>query len=245
MKRFGIIGHPVAGSMSPLLFAAAYEGRYPYDLIEEASFETAWQRFLADYEGVNVTAPFKQQAFGRADKASEAATRCQAANLIVKTPDGLAAYNTDVAGVLESLRPEVQSGQKALVVGAGGAARAAIVAAQMLGLEVTVAGRTPSKTEALGREMGCRAIGLEEATSETPAVVIYTLPGSAPVPSGLPLSRAVVLEAEYKHPQLSSAPCRKYLSGRLWLVHQALSGYKLFTGKDPSVQRIWQTINTQ
>lgn len=243
MKRFGIIGCPVAGSMSPVLFTAAYEGRYPYDLIEEADFEAAWKRFLDGYEGVNVTAPFKQLAFERADKASEAASRCQAANLIVKTAGGLAAYNTDVAGVLESLRPEVQSGQKALVVGAGGAARAAIVAAQTLGLEVTVAGRTPSKTKALGEELGCRAIGLEEARLETPDALVYTLPGGAPVPEGLPLARAIVLEAEYKKPQLAGIPCRKYLSGRLWLVHQALAGYQLFTGEEPSATNIWKTIN--
>ena len=59
MKRFGLIGNPVAGSLSPRLFEAAYGGRYAYDLIEGAVFDTSWQRFLDDYDGINITAPFK------------------------------------------------------------------------------------------------------------------------------------------------------------------------------------------
>ena len=66
MKRFALIGHPVAGSLSPRLFTAAYEGRYPYDLID-APFDEAWARFLADYHGINVTAPYKQDAFRAVD----------------------------------------------------------------------------------------------------------------------------------------------------------------------------------
>lgn len=240
MKRFGIIGNPVAGSMSPALFAAAYEGRYPYDLIEESSFETAWARFLKDYHGINVTAPFKQLAFQKADFASPAASRCKAANLMVKTADGLYAYNTDVAGVRDSIGPGYKT---ALVIGTGGAARAAVVGLQQMGCTVTVTGRNAEKTSALADELECRGISLQEACKEAPEVIVYTLPGSAPVPEGLPFAGAVVLEAEYKHPQLEGIPCRQYLSGKHWLVHQALAGYALFTGEEPSARKIWQTIN--
>ena len=58
MKRFGLIGYPIAHSLSPALFKAAYGGKYAYDLIEEADFEKAYDRFLQDYHAVNVTAPF-------------------------------------------------------------------------------------------------------------------------------------------------------------------------------------------
>ena len=47
MKRFGLIGNPVAGSLSPRLFEAAYGGRYTYDLIEGAEFAASWQRFAS------------------------------------------------------------------------------------------------------------------------------------------------------------------------------------------------------
>lgn len=242
MKRFAIIGHPVAGCMSPVLFTAAYGGRYPYDLIDEASFDKAWARFLADYHGINVTAPFKQDAFAQVDRCSETALRSGAVNLVVKTPEGLYGHNTDVIGVLESLKAEVVPGTRVLVAGAGGAARAAVVAAQMLGGSVTVAGRTPARVQALAEETGCRGIGLEEAGQMTPEVLVYTFPGSAPVPDGLPFAGAVVLEAEYRKPQLEGIPCRRYLSGKNWLVHQALSGYALFTGEQPDETKIWNCI---
>jgi len=242
MKRFGIIGHPVAGSLSPSLFAAAYKGRYPYHLIDEEGFEEAWRRFLEDYDGVNVTAPFKQDAYARVDIPSGTARRCHAVNLVVKTPAGVAGYNTDVDGILQAVRPENPS--EVLVVGAGGAARAAVAAAQELDCSVTVAGRTEAKVSALCREMGCQGTDLKGMAGVKPDLVIYTLPGNAPVPEGLPLRYAVVLEAEYKRPRLASLPCRKYLPGKLWLVHQALAGYQLFTGETPDAAAIWKTINT-
>ena len=61
--KFALIGHPVEGSLSPRLFSAAYDGRYPYDLIDRECFEDAWRLFLEQYDGINVTAPFKQDAF--------------------------------------------------------------------------------------------------------------------------------------------------------------------------------------
>ena len=65
--RFALIGHPVAGSLSPRLIAAGYGGRHSYDLLDFERFDDAWQAFLDGYDGINVTAPFKQDAFRRVD----------------------------------------------------------------------------------------------------------------------------------------------------------------------------------
>ena len=65
MKKYGLIGDPVKGSLSPALFKAAYGGKYPYDLVEGGDFEVSWQRFLDGYSAINVTAPFKELAYGR------------------------------------------------------------------------------------------------------------------------------------------------------------------------------------
>ena len=99
MKRFGLIGHPIAHSLSPALFKAGYDGRYPYELIETADFEEAYQRFLDSYDGINVTAPFKEAAFAKADITSEECRLIGATNLLVKTPEGIKAYNSDYLGV--------------------------------------------------------------------------------------------------------------------------------------------------
>ena len=66
MKKFGLIGHPIAHSLSPALFKAAYDGKYAYDLIEGEDFETSYRRFIEEYDAINVTAPFKEAAFAKA-----------------------------------------------------------------------------------------------------------------------------------------------------------------------------------
>ena len=97
--KFGLIGHPIAHSLSPALFKAGYDGRYPYELIEKADFEEAYKTFLQEYDGINVTAPFKELAFAKADVVSEECKIIGATNLLVKTPEGVKAYNSDFLGV--------------------------------------------------------------------------------------------------------------------------------------------------
>ena len=232
--KFALIGHPVAGSLSPRLIAAAYDGRHSYDLLDFERFEDAWKAFVDGYDGINVTAPFKQDAYAKVDVLSPQAKATGAVNLVVRCPEGFAGHNTDVDGVLLALRETELSFADALVVGTGGAARAAVYAAQQLGCRVTVTGRSMEKASALG----CPAVSFEQAASLHPDVVIYTLPGRVPVPKGLPFADAVVLEAEYRIPQVSAVPCRRYVSGRRWMLGQAAAGYGIFTGEEPSLEKM-------
>lgn len=236
--KFALIGHPVAGSLSPRLIAAAYDGRHSYDLLDFEHFEDAWAAFVAGYDGINVTAPFKQDAFAKVDVLSSRAQATGAVNLVVRSADGFAGYNTDVDGVLDALKETGVSFADALVVGTGGAARAAVHAAQLLGCRVTVTGRSKEKASALG----CPVASFEEAALLQPDVVIYTLPGRAPVPDGLPFKDAVVLEAEYRIPQLTGVPCRQYVSGRRWMLGQAVAGYRIFTGEEPSLDKMRKVL---
>lgn len=237
-RRFALIGHPVAGSLSPRMIAAAYGGRYRYDLLDFEHFEDAWQAFLDGYYGINVTAPFKQEAFAKVDVLSAKARATGAVNLVVPCAEGFIGHNTDVDGVVESLREMGLSFADCLVVGTGGAARAAVHAALSLGCSVTVTGRSLEKAAALGG----RAVSFEEASSLHPDLLIYTLPGRVPVPAGLPFAHAVVLEAEYRIPQLEGISCRRYVSGRRWMLWQAAAGYRLFTGEDPNVQEMARAL---
>lgn len=223
--KFALIGHPVAGSLSPVLFSAAYGSKHTYELFDGASFAECWQQFLGNYYGINVTAPYKQDAFARCMELSGNAASTGAVNLVLK--DGLRGYNTDVDGVMYALRGI--SGETALVVGTGGAARAAIAGAAKLGFRVSVVGRSLEKVAALEERFGL------SPAPEFPDVVIYTLPGSAPVPPDVNMSRAVVLEANYRDPQLRDVPCMLYIPGVKWLFGQAIAGFKLFTGEEPSL----------
>lgn len=241
--RFGIIGSPVKGSMSPRLFTAAYGGRYPYDLIEEDDFDRAWPRFLAEYDGINITAPFKALAAAAADIRSGEVVRIGAANLAVKTPEGVKAYNTDYEGVRRALQ-EI-TGRRALIIGCGGAGRAAAAAAVDLGFEVTLANRTPEKAQAMASEPALwnggspSVIGLKylrDAVREAD-LVVYTVPFGIPELDGIKKEDwegRVVLEANYKTPVLADCGA-KYVSGKSWLLHQADAGYKLFTDEVPDL----------
>ena len=236
--KFALIGHPVAGSLSPRLIAAAYDGAHTYDLLDFERFEDAWEAFVNGYDGINVTAPFKQDAFRKVDVLSPKAQATGAVNLVVRCPQGFEGHNTDVDGVILALEETGLPLADALVVGTGGAARAAVHAAQLLGCRVTVTGRSLTKAAALG----CPAVSLEEASALKPDVIIYTLPGSAPVPEGLPFAGAVVLEAEYRIPQLADVPCRQYVSGRRWMLGQAAAGYGIFTGVAPSLEKMAKVL---
>ena len=240
--KFALIGHPVAGSLSPRLFSAAYDGRYPYDLLDFEVFEDAWNTFLDQYTGINVTAPYKQDAWARVNWLSESARATGAVNLVVKAPEGLRGYNTDVDGIVGAVREAGVRVADALVVGTGGAARAAIVAARELGCQVSIAGRSAAKVEALAQAFHCQTASWERLDALRPGLVIYTLPGGVPVPPGLNFAASVVLEAEYKKPALAGFPCQAYIPGRRWLLHQAAAGYELFTGEKPKMQNLINAI---
>lgn len=260
MDKFGIIGNPVAGSMSPRLFAAAYGGRWPYELIEGADFARSWSRFLREYKGINITAPFKEDAFRAADRIAPAARRIGAVNLAVQTPEGVVAYNTDYEGVRMALREAdaIPAGGTALVVGCGGAGRAAAAAVRDAGLELLLLNRTRARAETLAEVFGGTVTDSLAGGIRAADVIIYTVPQAmeglaelqeADFRAAEGRQGKVVLEANYKTPAFAG-PLRerleraggRYISGRRWLLHQAVSGYELFTGEAPDPDRIIQAL---
>lgn len=160
MPKLAVIGHPVAHSRSPAMQNAALGALELEDWIYRAidaapdAFEmTVRELASVGYAGVNVTVPHKEAALALADEASEASQQIGAANTLVFRDKGIEAHNTDADGLLASL-PDSPRGQRVLVLGAGGAARAAIWALRWEGAEVEVWNRTPEKAAALCAELG-------------------------------------------------------------------------------------------
>lgn len=219
MDRFGLIGFPVAHSLSPELFRQAYGGRWGYDLIEEENFDRAWARFSGGaYKAVNVTAPFKTDAASRADIKSPEVVKTGAANILLKTEEGIKAFNSDYLGLL-GLLPE-GDGKRAAVIGLGGAGRAAAAAAEDKGFKVS----TFHHDEI--------ASGLETD------LVIYTLP--CYVSGADKLKSPVLIEANYKDPCLTGH--EGYIPGTDWLKAQADAGFFIMTGQKPEKIFILQNI---
>ncbi len=212
MDKFGLIGYPIAHSLSPRLFEAASHGRYAYELIETPDFELAWTTFLKGYRAINVTSPFKCDAFGRADWKSPECERVGATNLCLNTDDGVKAWNSDYIGVRALLEPLDRG--TAAVIGFGGAGKAALAAAEDLGFRTVL-----YRHDGIAR--GVKA-----------DVIIYTLPSAV---EGIDsLDCEVLIEANYKNPCLSSHP--GYIPGTAWHLQQAVLGYKIMSGDEPDVE---------
>lgn len=166
MSRLGVIGWPVAHSRSPAMFAAAFAACDLHDwtyqrlpIAPELFEQTARALGASGFAGANVTIPHKQAALALADAASEAARAIGAANTLSFAADGaIAAENTDAPGLLEAIA-EPLTGRRALVLGAGGSARAAVWALLGAGAaEVSVWNRTGERAVELASELGARAV---------------------------------------------------------------------------------------
>lgn len=302
MDRFGLIGDPIATSLSPMLFKAGYAGRFTYDLIEGNDFGQSWKTFMDGYQGINVTAPFKEQAFRKAELFTSYCHKIGASNLIVKTPDGILADNSDFTGIifclaeayfpgltgefLSKFGPEAHIkvhqffkqavGQlftqkpQALIVGCGGAGRAAAVAAAELGFDTVLMNRTAEKAQRIADELPEYNFIVDPVTDFREAfrecdLVIYTLPMKLDAVDSMtagdfegedryscPRPAKVVLEANYKNPSFSgevrslmnAAGCQ-YISGRSWLLQQAVTGYARLTGIQPDASAMAEAMNFQ
>jgi shikimate dehydrogenase len=200
-QRAAVIGHPVAHSRSPALFArfAAASG---VDLTYEAVDVTpelleatlvAW-RLDAHFVGCNVTLPHKERALALADRVEPAARACGAANVLTREGAALVADNTDVAGVEAAL---AQGGvtlrsARVAVLGAGGAARAVVEAARRNGAAaIVVAARDVVRARTLADAFGVGACGFDAVpvsdvyVNATPVGMVgqpqhSLLPGDAP-----------------------------------------------------------------
>lgn len=257
---FGLIGHNIQGSLSPALFKAAYGGEFSYDLIDVESFEEGFQRFVeGPYKAVNVTAPFKEAAMMAASKRGFRVRSIGGANILLKELDGsIVAHNTDYHGVYNTLVAEARGsvargsdgargsatrggaeyGSKAVVIGAGGAGRAAREAMLDLCDEVVVVNRTP-------REGVLPLDALENELSGA-NFVIYTLPcaiSQIKFLSSLP-EDAIVFEAGYAQRFVDASALRaKYIPGEAWLLNQGITAYRIMTGLEPDVPAMRKILN--
>jgi shikimate dehydrogenase len=169
MIRLGVCGWPVAHSRSPQMHNAALavlglDWRYQRLPVPPELFaETVRALPAAGFRGVNVTIPHKEAALVVAGAASESARAIGAANTLTFEPDGtIHADNTDASGFLSALGRSAY-GATALVLGAGGSARAVIYALRQAGAaEVRVWNRTPERAATVARELGVLAVEVAE-----------------------------------------------------------------------------------
>lgn len=206
----GIVGRPVAHSLSPVIHnawieAAGIDAVYAaFAPPDETAFETlvAFGR-AGMLAGVNVTAPFKEQAFALADSASAEATASGSANVLVFEDGRVHAESTDGFGLLAALADQAPaltlSGAVVVMLGAGGAARAAAQTLAAAGAQVRLVNRSRDRAEALAADLGPAVSVADEADAFDGADLVVN---ALSVPPTLDLGRlaagTVVMDMTYR-----------------------------------------------
>ena len=242
---------PVSQSKSPVLFHAAYHGKYSYALLPAATAEEAMRLFDEQgLSGMNITMPLKEDMLPFIATPGEDVALLQAVNTVVLRHGALWGYNTDVQGVAGALAEAgvMLNKRRCVVLGAGGAGRAAACALAHAGATLAIANRSAGRAEATARLFRATSLPLTEVFrhSDTYEVLVNTLPAAANVAAHLRLKpHQVVLDADYAHKPLQ-ALCRNagatYIDGVRWLLHQAIPAYRLFTGEEPDVEAMMQAL---
>jgi len=258
---YGILGDPVAHSLSPAMQNAAFAALgidaiyVPFPVRAEGLAATIAGLHAAGVAGLNVTVPHKEAAAALCTRLAPRARACGAANTLVRTPGGFAGDNTDGDGLLAALRAQrfAPRSARVLLVGAGGSARSVAHAFARAGVEeLVVANRTPARAAALVRSLGrrgARAAGLDvlaDAATLAALDLVVNCTSASLADGALPAlprigrpGRLLACDLMYGKPsrfltQARAAGCR-VMDGRGMLLHQGALAFTLWTRRPAPV----------
>ncbi len=240
-KIYAVAGNPVFQSRSPRMFNAAFR---------ELALDAVYTRLAAStaeeviktardvgIDGLNITSPFKADVIPYLDEVEADARKIGAVNTVVQSAGRFVGYNTDVAGVLGALKESgfEQAGKKTVVLGAGGAGRAAALALLSSGADVVIVNRSFQRAEEAAGILQCSALPIERIDEALKGahLLISTISSDERVIEPSLLSRELtVLEANYARPTALVQDATRVgctvIDGRLWLLHQALPAFTAF-----------------
>jgi 3-dehydroquinate dehydratase / shikimate dehydrogenase len=267
---FGVIGDPIAHSMSPLIHNAALQKakldavyvpiRIPQDTLKQSLDAIDW----LGIKGMSVTIPHKEIAAEYAQYKTDEVTAIGAANTLVRDEmNEWHASNTDYDAALESvligLDPENPDsgtllGRKAMVLGAGGAARAIALAMVRSGAIVTICSRTHKRAVALAEEIGCQHATWENRGAGDPEVLINCTPvgmhpnvDESPFAANWLAENTLVFDTVYNPEQTlllkyaKERGCRT-VSGIEMFVRQAARQFEQFTNQSCPIDQMQETL---
>lgn len=257
-RRAGVLGAPVAHSLSPVLHNAAYQALgltgWTFEKIEcdERALPGLVTASDPEWVGYAVTMPGKRAALAMADVVTDRAAAVGAANTLLRLDnDGWQADCTDVSGVVGALRAaggyQPRSGATGLILGAGGTASAALAGLAELDVrDVTIVVREPARAAQARATAQRLGVGLDVrrwsdtdigALAETSAVLVSTVPAEAAAPHAAEIALAPCLLDVIYHPwptavaEAVSARGGRLATGLDMLLHQAFGQVEQFTGQ--------------
>lgn len=262
---YGIIGKPVAHSLSPVMHNAAFtamgmNGVYVPMEVDDVEEAIAGLRQLG-FIGVSVTVPHKVSVMDHLDWVDPIARRIGAVNTVAfsrETDSNIVVargYNTDWQGSNTAIGSELElRGARVLVLGAGGAARAVGFGLKEAGAEVVLTNRTEARGQQLAEQVGCDFIKADELSEISgDAMVNTTSVGMEPNADALPIEAhllgnyGVVMDIVYAPLQTSllrEAQARgcKIIDGLAMLQHQGAAQFAIWTGQQPPAEVMRQAL---
>lgn len=249
MKKYAVAGSPVLHSKSPAIFNRLFQ-KYKIDsfyakLSAKDSESIMKLAQILGVNGLNITAPFKELIMPYVSQKESSVGQIGACNTVV-FEENISAYNFDCDGVVESIRDNFTdfSDKKALIIGAGGAAKAAVYGLQKEGMTVTVVNRTYENAVSMSKIFKCKVIKVEEISESVLSsfdLIVNTLEYPYSLFDVEMIKSGVLLDANYKnsiYSDLSATGLLRVVDGRKWLMHHALKSFKCFTGTDATLSDI-------
>ncbi len=245
MALFAVFGQPVLHSKSPQMFRPLLNASDQYTRIRPASTKDMIQIVQElNIKGASITAPFKEEIVDFIDSVSEEAGAIGAVNCIRNEGGKIFGHNTDHEGVTKALEEAGAQLQEAniLVLGAGGAAKAAVFGLSRAGAHVFISNRTFDKAKKLAKTYEAELIPWERR-AKTPwfdAVVSTLLPEATPPFAGY-MAYGCLLDAVYKSSKMSEHTRSrgiKIIPGERWLIWQGIEASRFYIGHKDSEQKI-------
>lgn len=250
--RYAVVGDPVAHSLSPLIHnawmrEAGLDAHYERVHLKSENAAADIRDMARAYSGLNVTLPHKTAALSAAVNFSLEARTVGAANTLVRNDDGWTAHNTDVAGFEKAMRAvagDEARNLRVLLIGAGGAARAVVVALNRAGAHLTIANRSPVNAAALANELAPQAVAAElcdvEALSASADIVVNAASlghAGASLPQLARGRGRPFLDISYGK---AAAPALQAAADAGWAAHDGLT---MLVGQAAAAFQLWFAVS--
>jgi 3-dehydroquinate dehydratase/shikimate dehydrogenase len=258
-KVYGVAGNPIRSSLSPIMMNTAFrrETVNAVYLALQASKLSDLLKLVDEIpiQGISVTMPLKQEIMAHLEKTDPLSAKIGACNTVLRAQDGkLYGFNTDVAGITGPLEKRLAlRGAKVLVLGAGGAARAAVFGLRDKGAEVFILNRTSETAQKLARQSGAKTIKKDAVAKTAFDVIINATPiGMAGIKApqlleAKDLNTKLVFDLVYnplETPLLRMARQKgiPIVTGIEMFVQQGARQFEIFTGKPAPEEEMLRVV---
>ena len=258
-KVYGVAGDPLLHSLSPQMMNTAFRREninavyVPLHTSDVSDLLTCVREIPV--QGVSITMPLKEDVMKQLDKTDALSTKIGACNTVIRSQDGkLYGFNTDVAGVIRPLEQRLPlSEAKVLVIGAGGAARAAVFGLKERNAEVWVMNRTADKGQRLARNAHAHYVSRPQLKKlQFDVIINATSVGMSATRLQSPLDESelqaryllemVYNPAETKLVRMARAKGIQVIPGSEMFVHQGARQFEIWTGKPAPIEEMHRAV---